>query len=142
MGIARALARDPDVIIANEPTGNPDRETRTRIMDILVDLDHNDDKCVIVVPHSKSVAKRTDELWNLNWGILKEVMPSPAIRVERRPGCVLHLCAGTVLHPSLLGKWAKCQAGDHNTALKTRFEPTCPGFRVYMRNPENALTIK
>ncbi|WP_297317428.1 ABC transporter ATP-binding protein [Bifidobacterium indicum] len=71
VGIARALAHDPVVIIADEPTGSLDGETRTKIMDILVDLAHNDDKCVIVVTHSKSVAKRADELWNLNWGTLK-----------------------------------------------------------------------
>lgn len=71
VGIARALAHDPDLIIADEPTGNLDGETRTKIMDILVDLAHNDDKCVIVVTHSKSVARRADELWNLNWGALK-----------------------------------------------------------------------
>jgi putative ABC transport system ATP-binding protein len=44
-----ALAHDPDVIIADEPTGNLDCETRANIMEILVSLAHEDGKCVIVV---------------------------------------------------------------------------------------------
>ncbi|MEK0306458.1 ABC transporter ATP-binding protein [Bifidobacterium favimelis] len=71
VGIARALAHDPDTIIADEPTGNLDGETRGRIMDILVSLAHKEGKCVIVVTHSTTVAKRADRVWNLNRGALK-----------------------------------------------------------------------
>lgn len=68
VGIARALSHDPDIIIADEPTGNLDSETEKTIMDILSSLAHDDKKCVIVVTHSKKVASYADELWGLNGG--------------------------------------------------------------------------
>lgn len=70
IGIARALAHDPDIIIADEPTGNLDIETEEKIMDILVSLAHNHDKCVIIVTHSKKVCMYLDEIWGLKSGKL------------------------------------------------------------------------
>lgn len=71
VGIARAMSHDPAVIIADEPTGNLDAETRARIMTILVSLAHDEGKCVIVVTHSRSVAMRADRVWNLKRGVLR-----------------------------------------------------------------------
>lgn len=70
VGIARALSHAPELIIADEPTGNLDEETEKGIMDILQDLAHNQNKCVIIVTHSKQVSKYADELWGLNQGKL------------------------------------------------------------------------
>jgi putative ABC transport system ATP-binding protein len=70
IGIARAISHDPDIIIADEPTGNLDSDTEENIMSILLSLAHNENKCVIVVTHSKDVAKYADELWGLNAGSL------------------------------------------------------------------------
>lgn len=70
VGIARALAHDPDIIIADEPTGNLDGDTEENIMNILQKLAHVDGKCVIIVTHSKSVSSYADELWGLNQGKL------------------------------------------------------------------------
>lgn len=70
VGIARALSHEPDVIIADEPTGNLDPETEANIMDILLDLAHNKQKCVIVVTHSKGVARYADEIYALSDGKL------------------------------------------------------------------------
>lgn len=70
VGIARALSHDPDVIIADEPTGNLDPETEANIMDILLALAHEKNTCVIVVTHSKGVAKYADEVYALSNGRL------------------------------------------------------------------------
>lgn len=70
VGIARALSHHPDIIIADEPTGNLDSDTEEGIMRILMDLAHQANKCVIIVTHSKAVAKYADELWGLNAGSL------------------------------------------------------------------------
>lgn len=70
IGIARALAHNPDIIIADEPTGNLDSETEERIMNILVSLAHEQDKCVIIVTHSKKVCTYLDEIWGLKSGKL------------------------------------------------------------------------
>ena len=70
VGIARALAHDPKVIIADEPTGNLDGDTEKSIMDIFTKLAHGQNKCVIIVTHSRQVAKYADELYGLNGGKL------------------------------------------------------------------------
>ncbi|WP_195986026.1 ABC transporter ATP-binding protein [Clostridium sp. D33t1_170424_F3] len=70
VGIARAISHNPPVIIADEPTGNLDSDTEATILDILQRLAHEENKCVIVVTHSKAVANCGDELWGLNAGRL------------------------------------------------------------------------
>jgi putative ABC transport system ATP-binding protein len=73
VGIARALSHNPDVVIADEPSGNLDSETEKYIMKIFRDLAHEDDKCVIIVTHSQGVAASADEIWGLNKGNLTYV---------------------------------------------------------------------
>ncbi len=70
VGIARALSHNPEIVIADEPTGNLDSDTEENIMGILQGLAHEENKCVIVVTHSKQVSKYADELWGLNQGNL------------------------------------------------------------------------
>ena len=70
IGIARALSHNPDILIADEPTGNLDEETEHVIMDIFEKLAHQSGKCVIIVTHSNSVASYADEIWGLNNGNL------------------------------------------------------------------------
>ena len=64
VAIARALSYDPDIILADEPTGNLDRETQKEIMDIFRDLT-DQGKCVILVSHSPDVASMCDERYEL-----------------------------------------------------------------------------
>ncbi len=69
-GIARALAQDPEIIIADEPTGNLDSETTEKIMQLLRNTAHDNGKCVIVATHSNQAAKQADELWGMNNGMI------------------------------------------------------------------------
>ena len=64
VAIARALSYDPDIILADEPTGNLDRDTQKEIMDIFRELANNG-KCVILVSHSPDVAEMCDEKYEL-----------------------------------------------------------------------------
>ena len=64
VAIARALSYDPDIILADEPTGNLDRDTQKEIMDIFRELT-NQGKCVILVSHSPDVAEMCDERYEL-----------------------------------------------------------------------------
>ena len=73
IGIARALSHQPDVIIADEPTGNLDPETEQNIMEILQKLAHEENKCVIIVTHSQGVSKYADEIYGLNTGYLLSI---------------------------------------------------------------------
>ena len=64
VAIARALSYDPDIILADEPTGNLDGETQKEIMEIFRSLADNG-KCVILVSHAPSVAEMCDERYEL-----------------------------------------------------------------------------
>ena len=71
VGIARAFSHDPDIIIADEPTGNLDGETAQGIMDIFVRLAREENKCVIIVTHSKEVAAHADVILRITNGDLQ-----------------------------------------------------------------------
>ena len=64
VAIARALSYDPDIILADEPTGNLDHDTQQEIMDIFRELAEQG-KCVILVSHSPEVASMCDECYEL-----------------------------------------------------------------------------
>ncbi len=65
VAIARSLSYNPDIIIADEPTGNLDHETENDIMEIFTELAHKQNKCVIIVTHSKNVASQADIVFEL-----------------------------------------------------------------------------
>ena len=73
VGIALALSHEPDIIIADEPTGNLDSETEKSIMTILQKLAHEKHKCVIIVTHSKGVSAYADQCFELKGGKLREM---------------------------------------------------------------------
>ncbi len=64
VAIARALSYNPDIILADEPTGNLDTETQNEIMNIFRELTKQG-KCVILVSHSPDVAAVCDERYEL-----------------------------------------------------------------------------
>ncbi len=61
VAIARALANDPEIILADEPTGNLDTKTGEEIVNLLLSLNKNYGKTLIVVTHNKTVAKKMDK---------------------------------------------------------------------------------
>ena len=65
VAIARALSFDPEVILADEPTGNLDLGTQDEIMRIFRRLVSEQNKCVIIVTHSPEVAACADEVYKL-----------------------------------------------------------------------------
>ena len=64
VAIARALSYNPEIILADEPTGNLDGETQTEIMKIFRRL-ADEGKCVIIVTHSPEVAAAADVRFEL-----------------------------------------------------------------------------
>ncbi len=65
VAIARALVSSAPVILADEPTGNLDENTASEIIEILKKLAKERNKCVIVVTHSKEVARAADIVFEL-----------------------------------------------------------------------------
>lgn len=74
VAIARALVSEAPIILADEPTGNLDDVTAGEIIDILKKLAMERNKCVIVVTHSKEVAKAADIVLELKDRKLQEVV--------------------------------------------------------------------
>lgn len=69
VAITRALATNVDLILADEPTGNLDVETEMEIIEILKNLAHKHNKCIIVVTHSQELASHADETLFLDKGV-------------------------------------------------------------------------
>ncbi len=72
VAIGRALVSPAPIILADEPTGNLDEATASDIIDILHRVTKRDNKCVIVVTHSKRLAKTADIVLRLKTGKLVE----------------------------------------------------------------------
>lgn len=64
VSIARSLANNPDIILADEPTGNLDTETGEKIMDLLTEL-NNEGKTIIMVTHDEKDAEYADRIINI-----------------------------------------------------------------------------
>ncbi len=71
VSIARALSYNSKIILADEPTGNLDKENEEEIINILKELAHKDNKCVIVVSHSSNLKKEVDRVYELSNGKIK-----------------------------------------------------------------------
>lgn len=65
IAIARSLSYNPNIIIADEPTGNLDKETEDEILKIFKDLARKENKCIIIVTHSKNVCDNVDVVYDL-----------------------------------------------------------------------------
>lgn len=79
VAIARALVNDPDIIIADEPTGALDSETSDQVLDIIQDIARSG-KLVILVTHSERVAERSSRVVTIDDGVIirdKENAPLP-----------------------------------------------------------------
>lgn len=65
VAIARSLSYNPKMIVADEPTGNLDKQTESEILDIFKKLAHEEGKCVIIVTHSPNVCDIVDQVYDL-----------------------------------------------------------------------------
>jgi putative ABC transport system ATP-binding protein len=72
VAIARAIATDPDVIIADEPTGDLDRKSADAVLEILARLNSELGKTILMVTHDPLAAKKARRLLELDKGVLVE----------------------------------------------------------------------
>jgi len=70
IAIVRALSNDPEIVVADEPTGNLDSTTGKKIMDILIDLHKNEKKTIIVVTHDPTIANYSNQVVHIKDGQL------------------------------------------------------------------------
>jgi putative ABC transport system ATP-binding protein len=85
VAIARALVKEPEVIMADEPTGNLDEETRDDIFGLLESLWRDRGLTVVMVTHDSAIAKRVPHLARIKNGklsVLREPKPKPESKPE------------------------------------------------------------
>jgi putative ABC transport system ATP-binding protein len=78
VAIARAIVTDPDVIIADEPTGDLDARNADQILRMLLELSHELEKTVVMVTHDTRASEWVDLVFHLEKGVLKETVPGGA----------------------------------------------------------------
>ena len=74
VAIARTMASGARVILADEPTGNLDKENGQNIVDILKVLAHENGYCVIIVTHDPAIAKQADQVYAMDDGRMAEAL--------------------------------------------------------------------
>ncbi|MBS3175309.1 ABC transporter ATP-binding protein [Candidatus Woesearchaeota archaeon] len=73
VAIARALINDPEIILADEPTGALDSKTGEQVLNLLKELNRKKGKSLVIVTHDHSIAKHADRIIELSDGkVLKE----------------------------------------------------------------------
>ena len=72
VAIARALINQPELLLADEPTGNLDQDSADEIADLFVDMYRRDNLMLVVVTHSPKLAQRFDQTLLLNRGVLDQ----------------------------------------------------------------------
>lgn len=73
VALARALMNDPELILADEPTGNLDEKNSKNVLNILFDLVNKYNKTMVLVTHDPGITKMANESYRLEHGILKNI---------------------------------------------------------------------
>ncbi|MBW2977672.1 ABC transporter ATP-binding protein [Candidatus Woesearchaeota archaeon] len=73
VAIARSLANDPQVILADEPTGNLDSKTGQLVMDFLCRMNKEEKKTIIMVTHNRDLAKCAERIAYLHDGAITKI---------------------------------------------------------------------
>lgn len=74
VSIARALAKNPRLLIGDEPTGALDSETGKLILDLLIKMSHEQKKTVVIVTHNADIAKCADKVIRMKNGKVREIV--------------------------------------------------------------------
>jgi putative ABC transport system ATP-binding protein len=84
VAIARALANKPNLILADEPTGNLDDTTGKMIFDLLHELSRKENVTIVAVTHDLDIAGRTDISFKISDGKLVDIYDSRGREIKQK----------------------------------------------------------
>lgn len=73
VAIARALIAQPDIIFADEPTGNLDNRSGSEVMEVLKNIWEDMDKSLVIITHDSRIARMAKRQFHITDGVLSEV---------------------------------------------------------------------
>lgn len=73
VAIARSMANNPDIILADEPTGALDSKTGRNVMDLFHKLNKEDKRTIIIITHNMELAKEASRIYKMTDGLLEEI---------------------------------------------------------------------
>lgn len=74
ISIARALAKNPEILLCDEPTGALDSETGVMVLKLLLNMAKNYGKTIVIVTHNQSIAKMADTIIRVKNGKIREII--------------------------------------------------------------------
>lgn len=77
VSIARAIAKNPDILLCDEPTGALDSETGCMVLEELQKLCREEGKTILIVTHNASIAKAADKVIRIKNGAVRDVEVNP-----------------------------------------------------------------
>ena len=83
IAIARAMANDPSIILADDPTGALDSKTGRMVMDIFHELHEKQGKTIILITHNPELADETERIITLSDGNIVGTRAGTGVRLER-----------------------------------------------------------
>jgi len=84
VAIARALINDPEIILADEPTGNLDSLSGQQVMDLLSDLHQKHRKTIILVTHDTHLVDYAQKTIHIKDGLIKSIKINPRARKKNK----------------------------------------------------------
>lgn len=73
VALARAVAGDPDILLADEPTGNLDQATGAEIIELMFDLHARKGTTLVLITHDEALARRCDRVIRLRDGLIERI---------------------------------------------------------------------